>query len=184
MTDFEETREYKLGRSGEEYVAGALRARGHYVTDTAMLRPENGHGPRIHGRDGDELIPADLDVQLMPWRYRVLIQVKTKTRPDMGRITGELEHGFAWRDWLEYRTLEQRFGSPVFLVIAEVDTRKILAQRIGNLRVRGDCPTLNRGQQMAYFPRSQFAEDGVARMERCAEHATAIAQRRAGPSLL
>jgi hypothetical protein len=175
--EFEQTPEYLLGRRGEMTVMDRLVKRGHWVTDTASLPPEHGHGPRVHGRG--EMVPADLDVVLRPWGFRVLLQVKTKTRADMGRITHELEHGFSWLDWLEYREAEKQFGAPVFVVVVELRPRlAILAQRVSQLRVRADCPTLNNGQQMAYFPRSQFAEDGIARIERCAEQTTARRMKR------
>lgn len=187
MPAFEDSREWRFGRWAELTVAELLIALGHLVTDTSSLPPENGHGPRVHGQGG-LLVPADLDVTLRPWAFRVLLQVKAKgNQGDPTRVLkGEPCHGFGWRDWLRYREAENHLGAPVFVVIVEapgwqpdfVPPYTVLAQRVSELVVRGDCPTVNRGQEMAYFPRSQFAEDWISRLERCAEHSTAIAARR------
>lgn len=180
MTGFEQTEQFILGRWGEKLVRDRLAELGHWVTDTSTLEGRNGHGPRVYGPGN--LVPADLEVTLRPWGFRVDLQVKTKSRPDRGRITRELEHGFAWRDWLRYREAENLLGVPTFVVVVEADSGLILARRAKDLKVRKDCPTLNRGERMAYFPRSEFREDGIAHLERCAqrwsEGSTAVRSRR------
>lgn len=185
MTAFEQTYEWQLGRFGEVVVRDVCTGHGHLVLDTSALSPEAGHGPRVHGQ-GALLVPADLDVVLRPWGLRVLLQVKTKSnRGVMGRITREPEHGFSWLDFRRYRDLEKQFAVPVFVVVVEApgwpalaEAPQILARRVSNLRPRGDCPTFNGGERMAYFPRSQLREDGIGHIERCAE--ATLAQRRRG----
>jgi hypothetical protein len=179
VTAFEDRYEWKFGSWCEECIEDALVRVGHLVTRTALLPPEAGHGPRWHGQ-GNQLVPPDLDVVLMPWAFPVHLQVKGKANHgDLGRHTHEVEHGFGWEDFKNYRAAEKRLEVPVFVVIVEAPgwpepdgPPVVLAQRVSELRVRPGCPTVNRGQLMAYFTRSQFTPHWVTRLERCAEQTT------------
>jgi hypothetical protein len=142
-----------FGSSWEDRVYEMLIADGFLVERTHQLKPEGGHGPRLHGNGS--LTPPDFRIcKLGMW---VSVEVRSKSTASMGRITRELEHGIDWDSWVNLRDYEKRANERTYLVICEDNTAEVLAQRISTIKPRGDCPTeIRPGYLMAYFTRSQL----------------------------
>jgi len=136
------------GRVIEDWVADELRRDGWSIIRLADQPVGHGHGPQLDGLN----LP---DLQAMKHGHTIAVEVKGKTRADLGRLTKEPEHGIDQRSWdscLDY----ERF-MPTFLVVVEAgpgwDLRAAYIARITTLGVRH---SVNGHKSMVYFPRSQM----------------------------
>jgi hypothetical protein len=148
MGDFEKS--LARGRIIEDWVAEQLRRDGWSIIRLADQPTGPGHGPRLEGLN----LP---DLQAMKHGIAVAVEVKGKTRADMGKLSGALEHGIDQRSWDSCFDYE-RF-MPTFLVIVEAGPdwirRDAYAARIKAL---GPRPSVNGRRPMVYFPRSQMTQ--------------------------
>jgi hypothetical protein len=154
MTSLRETAEFKRGRAGEQIVAGWLKRHECYVIPSYDYAGQDGSkAPRLDGLWTGHPVP-DLDVSRNGNRFWV--EVKTKERPVLWRMTNELRHGIELRLLEHYRTVEAISGSPCYLFIYEETSRWLLCQLISEL---GEpCTGTDRGTRMAYWPRRLFRE--------------------------
>ena len=74
--------------------------------------------PKLQGAFRGYVVP-DLDVSKDGRRSWVEVKAKTNAGSPT-RITGQVEHGFSWRLFQQYRTVQQITGTPVFIIILEV----------------------------------------------------------------
>jgi hypothetical protein len=151
-----ETEQFKRGRGGEQFVADQLRARGWSVIPSYDYSGEDDHPPRMEGQAAAYILP-DLDVCRQGQRRWA--EVKTKTVPSMGRISGEPEHGIPLRHYEHYQAVQRESGCPVYLFIYEEASRKLIYRKLDELgpgRISRSS-TMSRGG-MIYWLRRQFFE--------------------------
>lgn len=156
LVPFREREKFKRGRNGEHYVADQLRARGWCVIPSYDYSGEDEHPPRMEGQAATYILP-DLDVCRMGRRRWA--EVKTKTGPCMGRISGELEHGIPLRHYEHYQAVQRESGCPVYLFIYEESSSKLIYCKLDDLgrgRVSRSS-AMSRGG-MIYWLRRQFQE--------------------------
>lgn len=152
---FRELEEFKRGRAGEKRVAAALRARGWHVIPSYDYAGDDEHPPRMEGPQAATYILPDLD--LCKGGDRRWAEVKTKTAPCMGRISGELEHGIPLRHFQHYQAVERESGAPVWLFIYEEADAKLLYQKLAELGPGRMSFGAGMGG-MIYWLRRQFRE--------------------------
>ena len=146
----------QFGRSAEERVAHLLQHRyGCYVVP-AYDYSVGDEAPKLQGAFCGYVVP-DLDVSKGGARSWVEVKAKTNAGSPT-RLTGQIEHGFSWRLFQHYRTVQQITGTPVFIIILEVITGDILYQSLDALdevkRVY-DGDKMDRGGTV-FFPRAIF----------------------------
>ena len=90
--------------------------RGWCVIPSYDYSGEDEHPPRMEGQAAAYILP-DLDVCRQG--HRRWAEVKTKARPSLGRISGELEHGIPLRHFEHYQAVQRESGCPVYLFIYE-----------------------------------------------------------------
>ncbi len=147
----------EFGRSAEERVARVLQHRyGCYVVPAYDYNADD-KSPKLQGAATSYVVP-DLDVSKDGFRSWVEVKAKTNAGSPT-RITGQVEHGFSWRLFQQYCTVQQITGTPVFIIILEVLTGDILYQSLDALdefkRVY-DGNKMDRGGTV-FFPRASFA---------------------------
>jgi hypothetical protein len=156
LVPLRETEQFKRGRNGEQLVADQLRAAGWCVIPSYDYSGADDHPPRMQGQAATYILP-DLDVCRRGERRWA--EVKTKTAPCMGRISGELEHGIPLRHFEHYQDVQRESGCPVYLFIYEEAERKLIHRKLDDLgpgRV-SHSSTMSRGG-MVYWLRRQFYE--------------------------
>jgi hypothetical protein len=156
MGAFEES--LARGRVIEDWVADVLRRDRWSVIPLRDQPAGPGHGPRLEEMN----LP---DLQCTKHGQTIAVEVKGKTRADMGRLTKELEHGIDQGSYDSCRAYERIM--PTFLIVVEAgplwDRRDAYAARITSLGVR----TSYIGHEaMAYFPRSQMAQPWLGVLNR------------------
>jgi hypothetical protein len=155
LVPFREREEFKRGRSGEQRVATVLRERGWHVIPSYDYAGEDEHPPRMEGPQAATYILPDLDV--CKSGDRRWAEVKTKTAPSMGRISGELEHGIPLRHFAHYQAVQRESGSPVYLFIFEEASRKLIYCKFDELGAGRVSNGAGMGG-MIYWLRRQFRE--------------------------
>jgi hypothetical protein len=149
-----ETEKFQRGRNGEQLVADRLRARGWCVIPSYDYSGEDDHAPRMEGKAAAYILP---DLDICRRGHRRWAEVKTKTAPTLGRISGEPEHGIPLRHYEHYQAVQRESGCPVYLFIYEESSRELLYRKFDELgpgRVSRSS-TMSRGG-MVYFLRRQF----------------------------
>jgi len=141
----------KQGRGFEEWAAERLVEDGWSVLPLADLPARGGRGPRLRAGGRDPTLP---DLQATKHGRHVAVECKRKEAADWGRVVGEWEHGTSRHLLDSYREYERQTGVATFLVIGEVSTQSVYAQRVTELRVHFSySPAMG---HMAYWPRSQM----------------------------
>ena len=154
MTDYKnlvaKTIEQHIGRAFAQY---------YPVIPLANLQPENGQGPRTLGED--RIVLPDFAVAAKDFGY---FDVKVKAASNYYRNWNRDEHGINLAHFDAYRTFEQRFERHVALVVAELNTGKLLACTLSDLTAFGD-PRIgtwsNNGAQSINWNRMAFTEVGT-----------------------
>ncbi|MBF0093941.1 MAG: hypothetical protein HQL34_05280 [Alphaproteobacteria bacterium] len=145
-----------FGRTAEETVADILKRRfGCHVVPVYDYNANN-KAPKLHGFPVSYVVP-DLDVSKDGERSWVEVKAKSNSGCPT-RVTGQIEHGFAWRLFRQYQEVQRITGTPVYIVILETVSGDILFQSLDELdRVKriysGD--KMDRGGT-AFFPRTAF----------------------------
>lgn len=152
--NFQDRPEFKRGRAGELIVADWLKKRECYVIPSYNYSGSDGDkAPKLEGLWHGHPVP-DLDVSRNGNRFWV--EVKTKEKAVLWRMTGELRHGIEFRLLEHYKTVQMISGSPCWLFVYEESTHWLLAER---LDVLGEPHTgTDRGRKMAYWPRCRFRQ--------------------------
>lgn len=145
-----------FGRTAEETIARILQHRyGCHVVPVYDYSAGD-KAPRLQGAHGGYVVP-DLDVSKNGERSWVEVKAKNNAGSPT-RLTGQVEHGFSWRLFQQYRTVQQITGTPVYIIILETLTGDILYQSLDTLdavkRVY-DGDKMDRGGTV-FFPRSCF----------------------------
>jgi hypothetical protein len=154
MTAIRDRPEFQRGRAGEQVVAAWLKRRGCFVIPSYDYSGADGDkAPRLQGLWEGYPVP-DLDVARNGNRFWV--EVKTKEKAAVWRMTGELRHGIELRLLEHYRTVEVVSGCPCWLFVYEESTRCLLAQLLAELGKPSQGT--DRGTKMAYWPRLRFRE--------------------------
>jgi hypothetical protein len=151
-----DTEQFKRGHSGELLVVDKLLQRGWHVIPSYDYAGEDEHPPRMEGQAATYILP---DLDICRKGDRRWAEVKTKTGPCMGRISGELEHGIPLRHYEHYLAVERESGCPVYLFIYEEAARQLIYRKLDELgpgRV-SNAATMSRGG-MIYWLRRQFRE--------------------------
>jgi hypothetical protein len=145
-----------FGRTAEETIARILQHRyGCHVVPVYDYNAGD-KAPRLQGAAGGYVVP-DLDVS----KNGVRSWVEVKARNNAGsptRLTGQVEHGFSWRLFQQYRMVQQITGTPVYIIILETLTGDILYQSLDELdavRRVYDGDKMDRGGTV-FFPRDSF----------------------------
>lgn len=156
LVPLRETEQFKRGRNGERFVSDQLRAAGWCVIPSYDYSGDDDHPPRMEGQAATYILP---DLDICRQGHRRWAEVKTKTVPSMGRISGELEHGIPLRHFEHYQAVQHESGCPVYLFIYEESSRKLIYRKLDELgpgRVSHSW-AMSRGG-MIYWLRRQFHE--------------------------
>jgi hypothetical protein len=130
-----------------------LQSHGFYVIPSYDYAGENGDkAPRMFGLRSRHALP-DLDVA--KGGRRKWVEVKTKTRSTLHRITQRVEHGLEERLWDDYTKVQSETGNEVYLAIYELSTDTLLMAPIDTLRPLARRSMWGR-RKMIYFPRDAF----------------------------
>lgn len=119
MTDFEDTREYKMGRAAEEAWCRFLASVGHAAVPIygATGVDSSTKAPVMFVRDGLIVCP---DVLCLKRDGKSLWhEVKSKHEPGWYRKRGRWEHGIDKSLFDEYRNVQASTGTPVWLIVHE-----------------------------------------------------------------
>ena len=150
------TQRLEFGRSAEERVARVLQHRYGCHVVPAYDYSAGDKAPKLQGAAGGYVVP-DLDVSKNGSRSWIEVKAKNNAGSPT-RLTGQVEHGFSWRLFQQYRTVQQITGTPVFIIVLELLTGDILYQSLDALdavkRVY-DGDKMDRGGTV-FFPRSHF----------------------------
>jgi len=145
-----------FGRTAEETIARILQHRyGCHVVPVYDYSAGD-KAPRLQGVHGGYVVP-DLDVSKNGSRSWVEVKAKNNAGSPT-RLTGQVEHGFSWRLFQHYRTVQQITGTPVYIIILETLTGDILYQSLDELdavRRVYDGNKMDRGGTV-FFPRDSF----------------------------
>lgn len=129
MEAVEKTREFVKGYKAEGVIADLLRSEGCYVIITADVKMRNGNkAPGATNGSGGFITLPDLDVANQG--YRGFVEIKYKSKASFTTITGRLEHGVGYGNFLAYQKASKEFGVPTFLFIYEGDSGAVLFNRI------------------------------------------------------
>lgn len=124
MRDFRERPEFKFGNSGERLVANWLKNNDVYVIPSYDYSGDDGaKAPRLQGLVRSYVIP-DLDTAKSG--VRRWVEVKTKSRPDLSRVTNTWDHGIEERLLLNYQTVQEITGTEAWVCIYEHEACKVL----------------------------------------------------------
>lgn len=145
-----------FGRTAEETIAWILQHRyGCHVVPVYDYNAGD-KAPRLQGAAGGYVVP-DLDVSKNGARSWVEVKAKNNAGSPT-RLTGRVEHGFSWRLFQQYGTVQQITGTPVYIIILETLTGEILYQSLDELdavRRVYDGDKMDRGGTV-FFPRDSF----------------------------
>ena len=145
-----------FGRTAEETIARILQHRyGCHVVPVYDYNAGD-KAPRLQGAYDGYAVP-DLDVSKNGARSWVEVKAKSNAGSPT-RLTGQVEHGFSWRLFQQYRTVQQITGTPVFIIILETQTGDVLYQSLDHLdavRRVYDGDKMDRGGTV-FFPRYSF----------------------------
>ena len=156
---FCDTPEFKRGQVGEDVVAKRLCEMGYSVFRASDSSGRyNAHAPQLQAFGARGVPVPDLDVSRH--RRRFWVEVKTKSRAAVYRIWGcRAVHGIDSRCFQAYCAVERATGSPVWLAVYELDSKKVLIGRMTELSKDG-CSRLgnDHGEEMVYIARDAFTE--------------------------
>jgi hypothetical protein len=135
MPDFHEAVEF--GRLGECFVVAWLQTRGYGVIPSYEYTGKNGEkAPRLLFQNAALTIP-DLDV--CKAGARSWLEIKTYHGPAVNTRRGALVHGIPSRLARDYSAVEKETGTPVFIVVLELDVGALLASRLATLTPMWPC---------------------------------------------
>lgn len=134
-------------------VAQELQRQGYFVLPSYDYSGDDGNkSPRLQGDVAQYVVP-DLDVSRNG--KRMWVEVKTKSRPSIGRRSGKPEHGIDGRHLSHYLKVQEITGCPVYVVVYETATGQVLRQSADEIAARGRRSRLGE-YAMVYFIRDEM----------------------------
>ena len=158
----------KEGLLGEGLIARWLNGRGWNVLPAYEIEMQSGKGPRLLSAEAGKLIAPDLFVfnrATFLW-----VEAKTKSAFTWHRRTNTFQTGIDRRHWLDYLTVGQTTGLPVWLMFLHKDGKNakdtpsgmispsgLYSQEIGKLQNTIDHEHKNYGTSgMVYWKESSL----------------------------